>query len=80
MSDFGPVSRFSFWKGRYRTVTHDRYTGARHRYTGYFGTPPVRAKFWGPSLERLIELNPQIYALAPPPWRGLRGGEWLGGK
>ena len=48
-------------------------TSARHRYTGYFGTPPVRAaKFWGPSLhlraakwralslERLIELSPQI--------------------
>ena len=36
------------------TVTHDRYIGVASLYTGYFGTPPVRAaKFWGPFLERL---------------------------
>ena len=33
---FGRVSRFSFWKGRYMTVTYDRYTGAA----------PLHRLFW----------------------------------
>ena len=55
------------------TVTHDRYMW--HRYTGYVGTPPVRAaKFWGPFLERLSfgalsleRLNDRAPQILPPP-------------
>ena len=38
---FGRVSRFSFWKGRYMTVTYDRYIGAAPLHRLFWDATPA---------------------------------------